>query len=152
MSSDLFLDLQPALAVASYVRKRAEECAAFIRLKQPWFQLTVKIDASGARRGSNGGIRKGKPHISIATSLMIWMYRTGARHDFTEYASVANLPDIGTFRNATWQEYADCLVAHEVAHAYMWSFQAGKLNDHHGPNWQRTYRILRNFIFNTPRS
>lgn len=143
------LNLGPAAIVADYIHTRAQLLAAHIRQKQLWFKLEVAIDASPRRRGSNGGHRGGKPHISIATFHLI--ANAHRPIDFIEYASIRHLPHIGSLKKVEWRIYADALIAHEVAHAYLWTYKGGRHNDHHGRNWQQIYAGLRAWLLAQPR-
>lgn len=112
--------------------------------------LRLKLSWHENRASSRGGMRNGKPWVSLALRELRPNRDT---FNFCEYDHIANSKNMGTC-HGSWQVYLAALVAHEVSHAVQhkclrmsssnWGgFTRSQLRTSHGMGWQEVYRYLR---------
>lgn len=103
--------------------------------EKPNWKIEQIYSHSDKRSFARGGLRRGTAFISIPTRMI---YR---RHEFfDEYAQLANDPFIGNIRwgYSSWQNYALCLLAHEIAHAVQYSIFPRRVKAH-GREFREVY-------------
>lgn len=108
-------------------------------------QLVLKLSWSMSRSTSRGGARNDRPWVSLALADLM---DNKDIHVFTEYARIADSPEIGSCHGG-WRNYLAALVAHEVAHAALDTLALSNAAKPHGLEWQKIYRYLRVSWVNT---
>lgn len=141
--------------VDAYVNALVEEFKVYIcaEYQIEKFDLKMIVRYSDRYRKSWGGVKHGKPYISLVVSPYI---NCRSHQHFNEYAHIKNDAEIGEFWGS-WRKVIGALIAHELAHCveYMnkllYTKSAALSNEtgfgNHGAVWQKIYRDLRgNFI------
>lgn len=142
--------------IKALVKSTVAECREFFR-KEGWcssvWNVDVTVSFSAKRARSFGGIRRGRPFISLAMGR----YVGTTDGSFYEYRSFQHDRDIGTILNNTVKS-VKALVVHEMAHALQYSGSqetiaacvgASKFDSNgHGKLWKGIYRAARKAIVN----
>lgn len=145
--------------IQSFVDETVAKVLTYVRGKyDPKFDPLIRTSFSISRHRSWGGMRRGRPFISLA------LYRyTGmsSHHTFTEYKSFAHDREIGSVKDAKWQKCLAALIVHEIGHALQYGVSVKDVSaalsvdaDEFGTTrghcefWKTIYRDLRNVFVN----
>jgi hypothetical protein len=150
--------------VEQYVKLSIAKMETYVQMKlsAPTFKLKTTISFGDRRCRSWGGIRGGRPFVSLAVKRFEIARVAGTAIDFLEYSNIKSDPVIGSLAGVSWTKAVDALVAHEIAHAVQYypgtkknAMAAFGFNDsqsrslkNHNIFWQKIYADLRTKFVN----
>ena len=124
----------------------------------------VSVSASPRRKNSWGGVKKGKPYVSLL--IADWIEGIGKKtNTFREYSFISLNPVIGCVYNASAKDCIVTVACHEIAHSIDYYSRAkntavdekadysvvsdeGEIPFGHEGRWQAIYAVLRNRFVN----
>lgn len=113
-------------------------------------ELTMSWAANRTR--SRGGVRRGKPIVSIAMGCHVPTEIPEVEgYYMTEYSHIRNSKRIGAFHSVDWRDVVKAVVCHEVAHSIQYQplYQFNQFYQKpHGDGWRTLYGKLRDELVN----